>query len=86
MTTGPQGPQEVSRKSKDVKEEDMEDGQNASKMQDGKVIDMGENPLTTLQILQKIATSNQNLLPTSTCHYKYYKSAISWNFNLFASC
>lgn len=41
MTKGPQGPQEVSRKSKDVKEEDMEDGQNVSKMQDGKAIEMG---------------------------------------------
>ena len=46
---------------------------------EGKVIDMGENPLKTLQILPTLVTKDcylqRQLLPT--CHYKYSKSAIS---------
>ena len=58
MTKGPQGPQEVSRKSKDVKEEDMENGQNASKMR-------MERSLTWRKIHFKNFAN-----PTNTCHKK----------------
>lgn len=80
MTKGAQGPQEVSRKSKDVKEEDMEDGQNASKMRKERSLTWGKNPLKTLQILPKLVTKDcylQRQLVTNLPLYKYSKSAIS---------
>ena len=70
MTKGPQGPQEVSRKSKDVKEEDMENGQNASKMRMERPLTWGKIHLKLCKsyqhLSQKIATSNGNSYQLAT--------------------
>ena len=85
MTKGPQGPQEVSRKSKDVKEEDMEDGQNVLCRME-RPLTWGENPLKTLQILPKFVTKDCYLQTATFTNLPLYISILNPLFHGISTC